>query len=119
MSSQKTLFDCVDHAHVRELEKRRRQKPQSRPTDPATSHQAAENHERSGKAATNRAKISNAVYAAYSTDAGGPTAAEAAIVAGLGRYEASRRLPECTDVQKGPARVCRVLGSRCVTWEPK
>ena len=82
------LFDDMNTAppHCRSL---REPQAAARRTDPASSHAAADEHEKSGKAATHRARLENAVYANP-----GKTSKELAEIAGLERHEAARRLPE-------------------------
>lgn len=82
------LFDDMNTAppHCRSL---REPQAAARRTDPASSHAAADEHEKSGKAATRRARLENAVYANP-----GKTSKELAEITGLERHEASRRLPE-------------------------
>lgn len=98
----------------------RKPQPSARRSDPATSHAAAAKH--AGQAATNRERCVDAVYALYRKETGGPTAAEvAALCKDFDAYEANRRLPDAEklgQVKKGPARRCRIKGSKCVTWRP-
>lgn len=91
----------------------------SRSTDPETSREAGERHERSGKAEQNRQRL--LAEACYGP---GRTAAElASRLDGIDAWEANRRLPEIRDqgLMDSPrerARECSVKGSKCLTWWP-
>lgn len=88
----------------------------SRNTDPRTSFAAALAVEASGGADTQRRRCLQIVR--YRP---GLTAAEVAELAGLERHVPSRRLPELREaclVSNGPARMCRVMRRRSLTWWP-
>lgn len=88
----------------------------ARRTDPATSHLAALEVEASGRAASQRRKCLEVVLREP-----GLTAAEIARAAGLERHAASRRLPELRRaglVESRDPRICRVQGTRAMTWWP-
>ena len=89
----------------------------ARAGDPVTSFEAADKVEKTGKARRDREACLRVVLAEP-----GRTAAEIAKIAGIDRYDANRRLPELRDagrVVNREKRVCRVLGSRVMTWYPK
>lgn len=83
--------------------------------DPVTSYEAAERGESSGSFGRQR----DAVLAAL-REHGPATAVELAHKSGIDRFVASRRLPELESrfcvVERLPARVCRVSGSRQTEW---
>jgi hypothetical protein len=92
----------------------------ARRTDPATSHEAAAKHERSGRAATNRETVLAAV-----TRHQGLTAVEYGDLTGLGHVEAQRRLSDLSkrtptyepEIAQGPVRI--INGHRAmVSWWP-
>jgi hypothetical protein len=86
----------------------------ARATDPQSSHQAAHQVERSGKADSHRALCLKAVKAAP-----GSTSAEIAAATGLERHEAARRLPELRLrglVRNGDQRECGETGNQSMTW---
>ena len=87
----------------------------ARNSDPVSSYWAARLAETSGKAARDRRACFIAVLAGE-----GRTSAEIAVVAGLDRHTAARRLPDLLAepalLVQGAARVCRVKGTRAVTW---
>ena len=86
----------------------------ARTTDPITSHEAAQQHEASGKAESHR----RVIYA-YILIAPGSTSAEIAAAIGIERHAAARRCPEIEQaglIVKGPSRKCRVNGTQAVTW---
>ena len=88
----------------------------ARNTDPTTSHQAAEEVEASGRAASQRHLCLLEVWKKP-----GRTAAEIAEAAGLDRHVPSRRLPELRQagqVKNGEERVCAVTGNPSMTWLP-
>lgn len=85
----------------------------ARATDPLTSWEAAEKITDSGKAADQRAM---AVWIVGQFP--GKTSFELSKLCPLDRYQLARRLPECTEVQKGEARDCTVTGHSAVTWWP-
>jgi CRP-like cAMP-binding protein len=86
----------------------------SRATDPATSRQAAVTVEANGNAAFHRQLVLDAVRANP-----GSTSAEIAMMAGIDRHAAARRLPELRRagiLANGENRVCRVCGLSSMTW---
>jgi hypothetical protein len=88
----------------------------ARKTDPATSHQAAQQIERNGRAAKQRDAC-----LLWVNQRPGSTAAEIAALAELERHVPSRRLPELRDaglVVNGPARECSVQHTKAMTWLP-
>lgn len=88
----------------------------ARATDPATSFEAARGVERSGKADAQREICLNAVKLRP-----GMTAGELAEYTGLDRVAAGRRLPELRQagaIKNGPQRLCKIMGTRQMTWEP-
>ena len=89
--------------------------PNSRTTDPITSHIAGEAITQSGKRFNQQAEALRLV-SSYP----GHTAAELAEFSRLDRYQLSRRLPELEHIRikKGDMRLCRILDSQCVTWWP-
>ena len=87
----------------------------ARATDPWTSHEAADQVERSGTAKSQRAQCLVAVEPGISI-----TAAEVAKKLGVERHMPSRRLPELREaglVRNGPERKCLVLKRTTMTWE--
>lgn len=88
----------------------------ARRQDPTTSHQAAEEVESSGRAASQRQTCLLEVWKKP-----GQTAAEIAVATGLERHIPSRRLPElrkARQVKTGPVRRCTVTGNPSMTWLP-
>ena len=88
----------------------------SRTSDPVTSHMAAREAEKSGRAASQRA-ICLASVLAYP----GQSAAEIASQTGLERHVPSRRLPELRDrglIVNGEPRSCTVTGRISMIWMP-
>ncbi|HOD84860.1 MAG TPA: winged helix-turn-helix domain-containing protein [Phycisphaerae bacterium] len=88
----------------------------ARRTDSPTSHQAAEEVEASGRAASQRHLCLIEVWKTP-----GKTAAEIAVAAGLERHVPSRRLPELRkagQIVNGPERLCTVTGNLSMTWLP-
>jgi hypothetical protein len=89
----------------------------SRAADPDTSAEAARRHEASGRLSVNRAVVLAAVRAHP-----GLTAVELVEhCGGLERHEVSRRLADAFNagqVSHGEKRVCRVKGTKQMTWEP-
>ncbi|NLG43924.1 MAG: winged helix-turn-helix domain-containing protein [Phycisphaerae bacterium] len=88
----------------------------ARRNDPITSHQAAEEVEASGRAASQRQTCLLEVWKKP-----GQTAAEIAAATGLERHVPSRRLPELRKarlVKSGPVRRCTVTGNPSMTWLP-
>lgn len=87
----------------------------ARKTDPSTSHEAAARAEKT-TAAAHREKCLSYVFLDP-----GHTAAEIAKAIGIDRYAASRRLPELRDtnrIENRMKRICKILGSWCITWYP-
>lgn len=92
-------------------------KARARREDPATSHEAAEGVEASGKANDQRSLCLERVRR-YP----GETAAEIAAALHIERHIPSRRLPELRDaglVKNGQTRVCGVMGRQSMTWIPE
>lgn len=88
----------------------------SRATDPSTSHAAAEQHVKSGKADSNRKKVLAGIEISP-----GQTSDELADALGMDRHEVARRLPELEHqgmVRKGDKRKSWLTGNECVTWWP-
>lgn len=88
----------------------------ARTTNPATSQDAAQQHESSGKAASHRETILS-----YVRTFPGKTSAEIAFAVRMERHEAARRLPELREVGlvvNGEARKCTVSGTQQMTWLP-
>ena len=86
----------------------------ARSSDVETSHDAAEQHERSGKAGHNRSLVLQAVR-----EHSGMTAAELGQITGLGHIETQRRLSDLKNdnlVAMWPARKCSVNGTNMRTW---
>jgi len=97
MSRQRDLFDVTHRVRAH---------------DPATSVEAAEKTRESSA-------VQRQACLAYVRAHPGQTAAEVSRGCGLERHVASRRLPELRDaglVVNGPARVCRVQGTKAMTW---
>ena len=94
--------------------------PNSRATDPESSHLAGEAITRSGRRASNMKKIVSFVKSNP-----GLTSKEIAVAMDddfIDRYEVSRRLADASgvSVKKGPARNCTACTGMklCVTWYP-
>jgi len=88
----------------------------ARNTDPSSSHLAARDVERSGKAPSQRAAVLAALRRA-----GPSTSAELAEYMQADRYMVARRLPELAedrDAFRGPVVFCTVGRRRCVQWWP-
>lgn len=85
----------------------------ARATDPLTSWESAEHITISGKAAQQRAIAVSAV-----NNHPGLTSFELTAHCPLDRYQLARRLPECGEVKKGPARTCLMTGRSAHTWLP-
>lgn len=84
-------------------------------TVPNTSRRALDRVLSSGSASSKRARI----VAAMATFTEPKTAAEIAQLAGLNRYDVSRRMKEIQAlgvVRRCLIRACTVLGSECFTW---
>lgn len=91
--------------------------PVWRNSDPPSSRSAAKDHERSGRAGTHRAIISEFVR-----ENPGLTGAEIGERTGLGQFEAMRRLSDLRHsglVEQGEPRVCKIKGTKMVTWKAK
>ena len=107
MSNQRTLFD---DEFDRDMELKR----MSRRTDPATSHEAAAELVRSGRLDTQCSEV----YAALRRHPGA-TSAEIAAAEGLDRFLVARRLPDLVSrglAERCQSRVCKVKGTRAITW---
>ena len=94
--------------------KRRVETPAARRTDPATSHQAAAQHTRSGARGRQRAQTAAAVQ-----EWPGQTSSELAKLSGIDRYTLARRLSECEtggEVSRGAIKTCAVTGKKALTW---
>jgi predicted ArsR family transcriptional regulator len=92
-------------------------KARARREDPATSHEAAQGVESSGKAHDQRSLCLERVKRCP-----GETAAEIAAALHIERHIPSRRLPELRDaglVKNGTSRVCGVMGRQSMTWLPE
>jgi len=86
----------------------------ARRTDPSTSHEAANLAEKT------TAKSDRERLLRYVLDKPGETHAEIANVLGMKASSAHKRLPELRDrgqIGQGPARKCRINGTRMMTWE--
>lgn len=107
--TQQSLFDGDDHLD----------KPQAaaRRTDPATSHEAAENHEASGNATSHRI-----ILACYVRSHPGCTNGEASRdLPNIGYQEITRRMGEIAKagaIRRGEPRLCSVNGTKQTTWWP-
>ena len=103
------LFDLPVETQTRE-----QSKPLTHRSDPQTSHEAAEQLQRSGRLAAQQ----RAVLAAL-RQCDGATHAELGAFMGLHWLTPARRLPELERaglVGKGEPRTCTIKGSRCTTW---
>ena len=103
-NNQQTLFEI--HREPTE--------PRARVTDDATSHEAAMQHTRSGRAAAHRAMVLDAVD--HFTEL---TAAELAQITTLGHIETQRRLSDLFRdglVVKVEVRLCTVNKTNMTTW---
>lgn len=88
----------------------------ARRADPATSHAAAEMVTAIGSRQDHIGRIVRAVRAHP-----GRTSAELAPLAELDRVEAARRTADAANqglIERGSARVCRVKGTKAITWWP-
>ena len=86
----------------------------ARNTDPASSHEAADFIEASGRRAAQQALAAKAVE-----QYPGLTSLELSRKARMDRYMLARRLPECErlkTVKRGPIRRCDVSGRQACTW---
>ena len=86
----------------------------ARNTDPATSHEAAAQVERSGSAEVDRVRALQAVH-----QWPGSTSAELADRIGMDRHAIARRLPELREagkVENGDKRACCIKGTAQMTW---
>jgi hypothetical protein len=109
MNTQLTLFPIPE-----DPEPSKGERPRSHRDDPETSRRAAENLAKSGKHKTQRGATLEAVRRCP-----GATHAELGRFMGVDWLTPARRLSELEDaglVRKGEPRVCRVKGTRCVTW---
>lgn len=92
-------------------------KARARREDPATSHEAAQGVETTGKAKDQRTICLERVRRCP-----GETAAEIAVALHIERHIPSRRLPELRDgglVKNGTPRICGVMGRQSLTWLPE
>ncbi len=92
------------------------QTPAARNSDPATSHDAADHINATGKRKAQQSIAAKAVEM-YP----GLTSLELARKARCDRYMLARRLPECetaSAVLRGPARTCSISLRQAVTWYP-
>lgn len=90
------------------------EQPIARNTDANTSHRAAAEITASGKRATQQHVMLRGVQAHP-----GKTSAELAVICGVDRYVAARRLPELRDaelVSNGESRRCSRTGKAAMTW---
>lgn len=90
--------------------------PAARATDPAPSHEAADEITCNGRRAQQQHTVATVVWS-YP----GRTSAELARLCGLERHAVARRLPEVElagTVKRGEIRPCTVGGRRATTWEP-
>lgn len=92
--------------------------PAARSSDPSSSHDAADQHTRSGKRAFQQRMTAQAV-----TRYPGLTSLELSKKSGVERFLLARRLPECVTagaVRRGPMRRCTQSKRpvECVTWWP-
>ena len=88
----------------------------ARTTDPATSHEAAQELVTSGALGVQQRDAMKRVR-----NFPGRTSSELAGGDVRIRYQLARRLPELArmgKVTKGPARTCRVTGRSSITWRP-
>lgn len=91
-------------------------KARARRTDPATSHEAAQLVEITGKAGSQRRLCYDEVFRNP-----GSTASEIAAALQIERIIPGKRLPELRDggvIKTGSERICRVRGTMCMTWWP-
>jgi hypothetical protein len=97
-----------------EAEQSCQDEPRSHRHDPQTSRAAAERFKRSGKLQVHRQIVLDGVRRCN-----GGTHSEIAAGTPLDWLQVARRLSELERagfVRKGPARRCRVKGSKCSTW---
>jgi len=109
MNEQGLLF-CVPT----ETKSRDESRVLARRTDPVTSYEAARKMVDFGRLGTQRRAVLDALR-----QCNGVTSAELAETMGVSRYLTARRLPDLAKggrVARGPTRVCRVAGTRAVTW---
>ena len=91
--------------------------PNSRKTDPESSHLAGEEMTASGKRKHHMQIVSAAV-----NNNPGLTSLELSTKIMLDRYQTARRLPDAESknlVKRGPERICKVGNRSSVTWWPK
>jgi hypothetical protein len=90
--------------------------PKARATDPVTSHEAAEQAERSGLIGKQQAEVLELVR----SHSGCTSAELGELLGGHGaRFIVARRLPELErlgKVRRGEKRTCRAHGTAAVTW---
>ena len=89
------------------------QTPNSRNTDPSTSHLAGAEITRSGRRQRQLDLVVGLVQ-----ESEGKTSAELALFSGYDRSKIARRLPDAEGIylKKGEPRKCTVTGSLSVTW---
>jgi hypothetical protein len=110
MDEQRLLFDVPVKAHTSRADR----SGLVHRHDPRTSHEAARKLEESGKLTGQRRQVLEALGRCN-----GVTHAVLGRFMGLHWLTPARRLPELERaglVTKGEARICRVKGSKCVTW---
>ena len=86
----------------------------ARATDPATSHEAAIDVERSGIAQTQRRECLRIIQKHP-----GRTSAEIAALGGFNRHMPARRLPDLRKagiVYNGSSRICKERGTKALVW---
>ena len=91
-----------------------RLKPMHHCDDPATSVEAIERFDASGKRKTHCDLLLESIRLRE-----GRTAAEVGAAVGLTQMQANRRLPDLMRdglVRQGETKQCSVIGSECVTW---
>ena len=97
------------------MDKNLSETPIARPSDPISSHIAADDITRNGTRGEQQKLAAQAVK-----DNPGKTSLELSTVSNLDRYQLARRLPEIEGlyVEKGPIRRCTKSGRPAVTWYP-
>ena len=118
--NQSMLFgDMSDGSEAKAAELRRKSKPMSRATDPSTSHEAAANHEASGKKRKHIEWVTDLVFRFPGCTPG--ELAERAIdggFEGLDYIEIQRRISECPEIHRGDKRRCTVKGTMATELMP-
>ena len=117
---QNMLFsDMSDGSEAKAAKLRRNEKPMARTTDPPTSHEAAANHEASGKKRRHIEWVTDLVWK-YP----GCTPGELALKASAENYdeldyiEIQRRVSECSEIHRGDKRRCEVKGTMASVLMP-